>query len=238
MSFTFTLSGNSSVLSSQFFPPISLKGEWEIGLLNLETFNSIPNLYQCIVTVGKVKNKRRPDTPREWEVTNIVTIPTGSYELEDIANFVNKKVGSSIISFHGNRNTLKTEVRVEGAERFVSVNPELGELLGVGGTYTFTSDTPEVLGKTNISKINVIRVNCDIAQSSYLNGKPTHSIYEFYPNVPPGFRVIEVPNTVVYYSINTNTISRIQIELKDQDDKQVDFRGETITARLHIRERK
>lgn len=260
MSFTFTLTGNSSNLQSDFFPVIPLEGNWEIGLLNLESFNSIPNLSKGGVKIGtlevteimplsgvvktskNINDNENIVTNKNFENNHVVEteikIPTGSYELEDISNLINSKYGHNIINFRGNRNTLKTEVTVSGINRFITVNKELGDLLGVNRTLTFYSGEKVVLeNPTNISRVNVIRINCNVAQSSYLNGKPTHTIHEFFPNVPPGFRILETPNTVIYHSINTSRIDRINLDLVDQNDRTVDFRGETITIRLHLRER-
>ena len=51
MSLTFTLTGKASTLSTNFFPPITLDGEWEVGLLNFEAYNSIHNLINGEVTI-------------------------------------------------------------------------------------------------------------------------------------------------------------------------------------------
>ncbi|XP_066596233.1 uncharacterized protein [Prorops nasuta] len=45
MSFTVTLSDRKSVLNSDFFPPINLQDDWyEIGLVDMQTYNSIANV--------------------------------------------------------------------------------------------------------------------------------------------------------------------------------------------------
>jgi hypothetical protein len=45
MSVTFTLTGTSSILSSKYYPPLVLdNSEYALGLINLETFNSIANV--------------------------------------------------------------------------------------------------------------------------------------------------------------------------------------------------
>lgn len=253
MSITVSLSGDTSSLCCQFFPPISLSGSWEIGLLNLETFHSIPNIHNGVVKIGgyvqKTKYKESklpelvPDDDFPYEVVKntekTIHIPTGSYEIDDITNYINRQYEESIISFYGNRNTLKTEVTVKNANKFVEVNAELAEVMGIkNGGYTFYTGKEILENPTKITQVNVVRINCNIAQSSYLNGKPTHTIHEFFPNVPPGFRIIEVPNTIIYHSINTNSIEFIQLDLIDQNNRLIDFRGEVINIRLHLRQLK
>jgi len=45
MSLTLTVSGRSSVLAVDYFPPIDLSdGEYELGLTTFETYNTIPNV--------------------------------------------------------------------------------------------------------------------------------------------------------------------------------------------------
>lgn len=220
MSLTVTLNGRTSSLENNFFPPINLAGEWEIGVLNLETFHSIPN-----VTSASYQVKDREP----------IKLPTGSYELVDIEKYINQNHDSEIIQLRGNRNTLKTEIF---CLEEIAFSKELCELFGFKNKRRFekgilhTSDRP-----TNIFKVNVIRIHCNIAQGSYLNGKSTHSIHEFFPTVAPGYKIIEVPNTVVYHSINTPQLVILRVDICDQDENLIDFRKENITVRLHLRRR-
>ena len=73
-SFTLTLSGTSFVLEARYFPPIELSPfkNYALGLVELLTFNSIPN-------IDEGKNKF-------YVGEEIITIPTGSYEIEDLEN--------------------------------------------------------------------------------------------------------------------------------------------------------
>ena len=45
-SFTITCSGKEQVLESVFFPPIELKGKYEIGLIDFFGYNSIHNIVE------------------------------------------------------------------------------------------------------------------------------------------------------------------------------------------------
>ncbi|XP_068990475.1 uncharacterized protein [Neodiprion pinetum] len=103
-SLTLTLSGTSSVLEAQYFPPIelSLEKNYVLGLVEFLTFNSIPNIHE---TCNKFYLKRA-DNSRES-----ITIPTGSYEIEDIQNFSPKELPSDItLSLKANDNELNSEV--------------------------------------------------------------------------------------------------------------------------------
>ena len=59
-SFTLTLSGNSSVLETQYFPPIelSLNKNYVLGLVEFLTFNSIPNIEKSQNTIRQLKTEK------------------------------------------------------------------------------------------------------------------------------------------------------------------------------------
>jgi len=41
----FSLSGKGPIISCEVFPPLDVSdGEWEIGLVGLSTYNSVPNI--------------------------------------------------------------------------------------------------------------------------------------------------------------------------------------------------
>lgn len=87
-----------------------------------------------------------------------------------------------------------------------------------------------------ISKLNVIRVECNIVSGAYVNGRQCHSIYEFASNkVDAGYKIVEQPVNVIYMPVVPRRINCIQISVVDQNGELVDFRGEEITCRIHIK---
>src|SRR6266496_1358864 len=89
----------------------------------------------------------------------------------------------------------------------------------------------------DIISTNSILVNIDIVAGSYINGTPLPVIYSFYPNVPPGYKIVERPNPqLIYHPISRNDISIMRVWLTNQDNKPVDLRGETLTVRIIVRE--
>lgn len=87
----------------------------------------------------------------------------------------------------------------------------------------------------NILNISSLRVNNDIIGLSYTNGR-TENIYSFFPNVGPGFKIIDEPANVVYLLNTTSTISEMETKLIDQDRKLINLCAEEISIRFHIRE--
>ena len=88
----------------------------------------------------------------------------------------------------------------------------------------------------NILSINSIFVNIDIIDGSYVNGKTKNTIYSFFPDVSPGYKIIESPVNLVYLPILPQTIQNINLTITDQDENLLNLRGEKLTARFHIRE--
>lgn len=77
MSLILTLTGRSSVLTANYFPPLDLSDDdYELGLTNFETYNTIPN-------VNVSNNKFYFDDNDE-----MISIPVGSYELHDIGAYL------------------------------------------------------------------------------------------------------------------------------------------------------
>ena len=221
-SITLTLSGISSVLESQYFPPIELspKKRYALGLVELLTFNSIPNIDS---TCNGLKIGEK-----------IVRLPTGSYEIADIGKYIQQNSKKTDFSLTANNNTLKSVIKCSEAIDFAvenSIAPLLGfSRITLEPNQSHTSSTP-----VRILKFNVIRVECNITTGAYINNNKVHTIHEFFPAVAPGFKIIEIPSKIIYQPIHVNSIENIQLKIVDEDGDLIDFRGETITIRLHIK---
>ena len=89
----------------------------------------------------------------------------------------------------------------------------------------------------DIIHVNSILVNIDIIMGTYVNGSASPTIYSFYPNVAPGYKIVERPNpSLIYFPVSKDDISRMRVWLTDQKGNLVDLRGEIITIRIHVRE--
>ena len=91
-----SLSARSSILESRFFPPIELhkNKNYVIGLIEILTFNSIPNI---------------DENCNKFYVSDFetITIPTGSYEVEDIEKYLKEKLASISFSLKANNKLFK-----------------------------------------------------------------------------------------------------------------------------------
>ena len=100
----------------------------------------------------------------------------------------------------------------------------------------YTSGYQESENPVNILRINSILVNIDIISRSYVNGLRNPTIYSFFPNVSPGYKIIETPANLVYLPITLDAIYTIETSLTDQNGQQLNLRGENISIRFHVRE--
>lgn len=230
--YTITLTGNSSELSCDFFPPIEVSKNAKICLLGFQTNNSIPNINDKCNKIGFAYNEQTG-----YAISSVFTIPTGSYELYEIESAIHRILHDTDIIFElkADNNTLKCTMWCNKTIDFTMPN-NIGQLLGFknrkyAGNVKHESDTV-----VNITKTNCIYIESNLATGSFINGKQCHTIHEFYPTVPPGYKIIEVPPHLVFYSLNSTSITHASIILKNQNDELIDLRGEPISVRLLIQD--
>ena len=100
----------------------------------------------------------------------------------------------------------------------------------------YTSGFNESENMVNILTINSILVYIDIISGSYVNGSTQPTIYSFFPDVSPGYKIIENPHNLLYFPITSDTIHSITIWLTDQNGNELNLRGENLSMRFHLRE--
>lgn len=232
-SYTVSISSNATYLTCHLFPPLRLRQdkEWEAALLDFATYNSIPNVTE------DVNNKLHYMKSFNETTHDIVQLKTGSYEITDINRELKTLLGENNIELKANNNTLRSEIKSKYYIDF-SQPGSIGEMLGFPQTTSILE--PNELHTSpltvNINKINSINITCNIVQGSYRDGSNGHILHTFFPSVAPGFKIVEKPHNLIYLPLNTTHISDVVLSVLDQDGNVVDFRGETKTLRLHIRQ--
>lgn len=218
------LNGNSSILTSRYFPPIELSPDknYVLGLVEFLTYHSIPN-----IDIGKNKF---------YIGDTVITIPTGAYDIADIEQFLTKVLTPKgiTLSLKPNNNTLRSVIHSSEPIDFTK-SDSIGAWLGFSSKILDKNIEHESDLPVSILKIESIRVECNIIGGSYLNDQKVHTIHQFFPRVNPGFKIIEIPAKVIYLPITVKCIDFLELRIVDQDGDLINFQGEDITIRIHIK---
>lgn len=90
-SITLTLTGNAPTITTNIFPPIELNAskEWEIGLISLVTYNTIPNIDSKIndmLYFGNVHSNVHKEPDPRGVIVSHSTPPSGARSAEDYSD--------------------------------------------------------------------------------------------------------------------------------------------------------
>ena len=239
-SFQIILSNDKSNFNTRFNPKLELDKEkvYEIALVNLETYYSFPN-------IDETNNifVYSPNNGNSWVK---IKIPEGSYEIDDINNTIQHEMEKRghydeinedyYINIAPNTNTLKSVLILEkGYQVDFNHQNSLAKVLGFTGA-KYTEGFHESENVVDILRINSILINIDIISGSYVNRTTKSTIYSFFPDVSPGYKIIESPVNLVYLPITLDTIDSLNVTITDQDYHLLNLRNEKLTIRFHIRE--
>lgn len=175
-----------------------------------------------------------------------ISIPIGSYEIADLEKYLQNQLykkwkhlnipQEKLLTLRANPNSLRVEITSTVFDIFFPIG-SLGSLLGFkmdmaalkAGTI-YESELP-----VKIFSVQSIRVNCNITSEAYYGDKATHTVYEFPVSVPPGFSIQELPRNIIYLKVRVSQIKDISIDIVDQNDEFVNFRGEEIIIRFQLK---
>lgn len=238
MSYTFTLSGHSSELSSEFYPPIDLSttSKYGLALLGFYTYNSIFNVDESNNCFGFSKSVEGPyDTIR---------IPPGAYEISIINNIIQdalksttKNKNDNIFSLYANNNTLKCEIQ---STLHLNLNypNSIAQLIGFEKKI-YEKNLKHVSSlPVNSMKVRIIRVDCNITSGAYINSEASHTIFEFDIDVEPGYKLSKEPTNIIYLPVipeSRQFIDNITLRIVDDNGNLINFRGEKIIIKLELR---
>ena len=237
--YSIVVSSDKTEWTTYFSPPLHLNPEknFEIALVNLETYYAMPNITN--------ENNMFVYSPDNGTTYKRIDIPVGSYEIAQINSAIQRQLEinkdwsgtAHYITLQPNFSTLCSTINITNQQYKVDMTRStVRKLLGFEQQVLdhgfHVSENP-----VDILSISSILINCDIASGSYLNGRAEPIIYSFFPDVSPGYKIIETPHNLVYLPISrSGDINQIRVWLTDQNGVLLDNRGETINIRLHIRQ--
>ena len=232
------ISGAGSRLQTKFNPPLEYDTVvgYEMALLRLETYFSFPN-------IDASNNKIRISISGKWYD---VLVPVGCYDIDSI----NKVIQQFLVKLSGekeekhlvlsaNKNTLKCILIIKDDTTEVDFDTDnsLRSVLGFKpkkyGKGRFESENI-----VNILSVNSILIHCDVIGASRVNGVEAPVIYNFFPNVSPGEKIVSQPLHLIYMPLTMDIISSMTAWVTDQNGKTLDLRGEELTLTFHVRKKR
>ena len=231
-SFYIIQSGKNSRIETTFVPSLELEGSYEIAVQSIETYYSFPN-------IDKKNNKIRVslDNGTSWKDLEFAV---GCYEHDDI----NEELQRMLVVVGGkkddvilkpNRNTFQTIMSIAGNVQVdFKIPNSIRKVLGFDEKL-YKSGRHLSEHTVDIMRVNSIFVHTDVIGSAYVNGSQTPVIYSFFPDIPPGGKIIVQPRVLIYLPISLSVISRLTSWLTDQDNQELNLRGEELTIKYHLR---
>ena len=86
----------------------------------------------------------------------------------------------------------------------------------------------------NLNTINKIHLKCDIIDGSIQDGVRQPILFSFVLDKPSGYKVFCQPETIHYKKINKSILNTVTFYLEDDNNKEVNFNGETLTFTLQM----
>ena len=86
----------------------------------------------------------------------------------------------------------------------------------------------------NLGSTIKIHLKCDCVNGSIQDGVRQPILYSFVFDKKPGYKVFCEPETIHYKKINKSVLNTITFYLEDDNNKEVNFNGETLTFKLQM----
>ena len=86
----------------------------------------------------------------------------------------------------------------------------------------------------NLNTVNKIHLKCDIIHGGVVDGVRQPILYSFILEKKPGYEIFSEPETINYKKVNKSVLNTITFYLEDDNNKEVNFNGETLTFTLPL----
>ena len=88
----------------------------------------------------------------------------------------------------------------------------------------------------NLSSTNKIHLKADVIDGSVVDGVRQPILYSFVLQKSSGYKIFCEPETIHYKKINKSLLNTLTSYSEDDNNKEVDFNGETLTFTLQMKE--
>lgn len=252
MSFTISLTSdnrnaNQDPLTSDFRTtfqtpiPLSDQGgapiQYEVALINHNSWYSFPN-------ISDAEYGNALFTYNNGVIDKNFIIPEGTYTFDALNDYIQAQITAlgdvgTNIDFTPNFATLRTTLTIAGGYSVDFAGSNLYLLFGFSAAQAaapiaVTTISDNVADITN--GVDSLLIRMDILSGTYDNQGAANVLYTYVPDKPPGSNIFVNPNTPVYVSMNLyNDLTNFRIYITDQQNRRVNFRGETISYLLSFK---
>jgi len=178
-----------------------------------------------------------------------VTVPGGTYGISDINAYFQQFMFNQgdydnsgadpeyYASISLNNNTQRIKITLKNSYEIRFTNGSSFRLL-IGAEATTYNTTIDLTGSPDINRgINSFNVHTDIINGTFYNGTTSSILYNFIPNVAPGYITELLPKKLLRLGLKNNEIRSIRIWFTDQLNRPISFFGEPVTLVLVLEQR-
>ena len=174
--------------------------------------------------------------------THDITIPDGSYSIDDLSNYIHFTMVQNSYAKDFNTpsgiriyaNPVFNRVTISVSEEFeLNLGKGLAHFLGFDSSQ-FSITNTEVNGalKPNTERVHNVIINCNLAQNDYNNSSNT--LFTFTPDQSFGTLLSIKPNYPLWTSCRNASFSDIEVWFTDQDNRPLEIE-DNVTVTLHIK---
>lgn len=236
-SITLRISGNGTSITSTYSPVINVNGGSEIALVCLKTSDNNFMKVSEKILVNESNNKITVLDRTQTDSFSL-TIPHGTYTVNDISNYITKN-SRDYFSLKLTDSRRKCKLQSNYIIDFRGKN-SISNTLGFKNQLYDVLQSKDLYHESDIINfisipVNSIKAMCNIAKGSFDNGKQSHSIYECFSRQSLGTELVESPVNLIYYKLKTAVIKKIKIDLVDEENIPIKNSNVQVTVVLHIR---
>ena len=237
-----SITKDSHILKTLLKVPINLNPErhYRAGLRYFSVYNFIVN-----ITDKNNVFRYSHNSGTNW---NSIKLPQGAFEIQQIdeeikrlmrvKNHYDSTNNSYYINIIAKQGINKIAIDINNSNYRVdrNISNSVTKFFGFNNNTTpLTQGYHIAENQAEITDVFTIDLKCNIIDGGYVRGEKRQIIYDIPSfTVPIGAKIIEQPQIINYFPLNTTLIKEITIEMLDQDGNPLIIPGERKFASLKI----